>query len=71
MGRPQPGDAATVDVQTLRLWEEMRIEILHELQDGASADIPETLIDEIGELVVMLNAQRAETGSLTRLPLSA
>lgn len=71
MGCPQPVEAVSLDEQTLQAWKDMRVEILHELQDGACADIPDDLMDQIGELVVMLNALKAEPRSLTRLPLSA
>lgn len=71
MGRPQPVEATSADEQMLRIWEEMRIELLHELQEGADADIPDSLIDEMGNLVVILQSMKAETKLLTRLPLSA
>jgi hypothetical protein len=62
MGCPQPVEAKSPDKQTLQAWEDMRIEIWHELQEGACADVPDTLIDEIGELVVLLKSKNAETG---------
>jgi hypothetical protein len=71
MGRPQPVEATYPDEQTLQAWKDMRLEILHELQEGASTDIPDALIDQIAELAVVLNSLRAETESLTRLPLTA
>lgn len=47
------------DEQTFEAWEDMRNEVWHELQDGASADVPESLMDIIGNLIVTLNSWRA------------
>jgi hypothetical protein len=44
---------------TLQAWEDMRVEVLHELQDGASADIPDSYLDELGTLVSVMAATRA------------
>lgn len=71
MGRPQPAEIPSPDKQTLQAWEDMRVEIWHELQEGASADVPDDLIDEIGNLVVTLETLKAEMRSQTRLPLAA
>jgi len=46
--------------ETLQAWEDMRIEVLHELQDGASADIPDSYLDELGTLVSVLATTRAK-----------
>ena len=70
MGRSQHVEPISPDEQTLQAWEDMRIEILHELQDGGSADIPDSLVDIIGRLVVVLESWRAETRSLMRLPFT-
>ncbi len=59
MDRAQNKDVYPDD-QTLEAWADMRTEIWHELQEGASADVSEDLIDFIGTLVVMLDAWRAE-----------
>jgi hypothetical protein len=48
------------DEETLRAWENMRIEILHELQDGASADVPDAELDELGTLVARLASWRTQ-----------
>ncbi len=71
MGFSQQVETIPPEEQTLQAWEDMRIEILHELQDGGSADIPDVLVDDIGRLVVMLESWRAEKKQITRLPLSA
>ena len=70
MGRSQHVETISPSEQTLQDWEDMRIEILHELQDGGSADVPDILVDDIGHLVVLIESWRAETRNLTRLPLS-
>lgn len=49
---------ALPDEDTLQVWEDMRSEILHELQDGASADIPDSVIDELGTLVAVMTTTR-------------
>jgi hypothetical protein len=53
------------DEETLQAWENMRIEILHELQEGASADVPDTCLDDIGSLLVVLESWRAQRRTLT------
>jgi hypothetical protein len=68
MGRPQRRKTKSPDKQTLQAWEDMRIEIWHELEEGASADIPDTLVDDMSELVVILESSKAEKESLPRLP---
>lgn len=68
MGRPQQIKNQSPDEQTLEAWENMRNEIWHELQEGASADVPDELVDDIGNLVVMLDFWRAEIKSIQRLP---
>lgn len=71
MSRPQQMEKNQPYIQTLRALEDMRIEVLHELQEGACTDVSDALIDELGALIVMLESLKAETGSSTRLPLSA
>jgi len=71
MGRYQHMEITSPDERTLQAWEDMRIEVLHELQEGASADVPDALVDVIGSLVVMLGSWRAETRPLKPLPSSA
>lgn len=48
------------DEATLQAWENMRIEILHELQEGASADVPDSCLDDLGSLVVVLTSWKAQ-----------
>jgi hypothetical protein len=38
----------------------MRIEVLHELQDGGSTDVSDSYIDELGTLVCVLDSSRAQ-----------
>jgi hypothetical protein len=49
--------------QMLKVWEDMRLDVLHELQEGAS--VPDELIDLMGDLAVMLRAPEAGAGSGT------
>jgi hypothetical protein len=42
------------DEQTLRDWEELRAETLHELEDGAA--VPDESIETLGELMVALES---------------
>jgi hypothetical protein len=59
MNRLTPQDAYP-DEDTLQAWENMRIEILHELQDGGSTDVPDSDIDVLGTLVPVLEFTRAK-----------
>jgi len=45
------------DESTLRVWEDMRNEVLHELQEGA--EVSDTLIDSIAELAAKLRKWRS------------
>jgi hypothetical protein len=45
-------EAAFPDESTLRVWEDMRSEVLHELQEGA--EISDALIDSVAELAAKL-----------------
>ena len=57
---PKPKRKKQPDRQTVRDLEEMRTEVWHELEEGAIADVPDTLVDEIGELVAELEALDTE-----------
>jgi hypothetical protein len=46
-----PGEA------TLRVWEEMRIEILHEIEDGGN--VPDELVDAAGDAAMVINLYSA------------
>ena len=59
----QQVEAAFPDESTLQAWEDMRSEVLHELQDGA--EVPDALIDSMAELAAKLRAWR----SMDRVPL--
>jgi hypothetical protein len=58
--RQRPPQMTFPDEETLQAWENMRVEVLHELQDGASADIPDSYLDELGTLVAVLDSNRAK-----------
>ena len=60
-----PQGATTLpDESTFRAWDDMRSEVLHELQDGA--DMPDAVMDITSELAVMLS-----TWWSMRAPLSS
>ena len=59
MNRLPPQDAYP-DEETLQAWENMRLEVLHELQDGASADVPDAYLDVRGTLVPVLANTRTQ-----------
>ena len=58
MNRTQPAKTKIPDEQMYQDWENMRIELLHELQEGADGDVSDAEIDAIGDLVVLLNSWR-------------
>lgn len=60
MNRRLPQEDIYPDEETLQAWENMRIEILHELQEGASADVPDSYLDDIGNLIVRLTSWKAQ-----------
>ena len=49
MNRPPQIEAKLPDEPTQRAWEEMRIEVLHELQDGGEVSF--VRLDAIGEML--------------------
>jgi hypothetical protein len=63
MDHSQQAEAAFPDESTLRVWEDMRSEVLHELQEGA--EVPDALLDSIAELAAKLRTWR----SMNRVPL--
>ena len=67
MNRHQPLETIFPDEGTLQTWENMRIEVLHELQEGASADVPDILLDIFRSLVVVLASWRAAIRTQTAL----
>jgi hypothetical protein len=60
MTQKLPKERTFPDQDTLRTWENMRKEILHDLQEGASAEVSDSEIDEVGILVVELESIRAQ-----------
>jgi len=66
MERQSTQDVIDSDEETLQAWENMRTEVLHELQEGASAEVPDEELDNIGNLVVTLTSLR--TQQKLRLP---
>ena len=63
MDHSQQAGPALPDESTLQPWEDMRSEVLHEMQEGA--EIPDALNDSIAELAVRLRTWR----SVNRPPL--
>ena len=63
MGRPQLFETALPDEPTLRAWEEMRDQVLHELQEGG--EVADTTVDAIADLVVRFDFR----GSKKRHPM--
>jgi hypothetical protein len=63
MGRSQPVETMPPDESTLQVWEDMRDEVLHELQEGA--DVSDALVDAMANLVVMLKFWGPEKELLT------
>jgi hypothetical protein len=68
MGRPQPAEALSRDEPTLRVWEDMRDEVLHELQEGA--DVSDAVVDAMANLVATLKSWGLTKGLLTLEPSS-
>lgn len=52
MSHRYPQENTFPDKETLLAWENMRIEVLHELQEGASADVPDSYLNHLGNLVI-------------------
>ena len=57
MGRSQYQETTSPDEITLQAWEDMRAEVLHELDDGG--DVPDSLMDIMGNVASMLDSWRA------------
>lgn len=54
MDRPEQVETTFPDEETLQTWENMRAEVLHELQEGG--EVSDTLVDSIADLVVLLTS---------------
>jgi hypothetical protein len=66
MGRPRRKETTSPDELTLQVWEDMRAEVLHELEDGG--DVPDSLMDIMGNLAATLDSWRAAVRSRTLQP---
>jgi hypothetical protein len=66
MDRPQSQESTAPDEEMLQVWEDMRTEVLHELQDGG--EVPDALVDIIGYLATMLDSWRVALKSSTLQP---
>ncbi len=69
MGCPQFQETTPPDDISLQVWEDMRAEVLHELEDGG--DVPDSLMDIMGNLATMLDSWRAALKSSTPQPSGA
>lgn len=69
MGRSQSKEPTAPDEELLQVWEDMRSEVLHELDDGG--DVPDSLIDIMGNVASMLDSWRAALKSSALQPSSA
>ena len=69
MGRSKLSQIASPDDLVFQVLKDMRDEVLHELQEGA--DVPDSLMDIMGNLVATLNAWKAATKPLTLQPSNA
>ena len=68
MGRIRDSQAKPPPAEEAQTLEDMRLEILHELQDGGSADVPDSLIETIDELIVARNSRKAASQGEVPLP---
>jgi len=69
MGRPKLSQTTSPDELTFQVLRDMRDEVLHELQDGG--DVPDALVDMMGNLAATLDAWKTATKPLTLQPSSA
>jgi hypothetical protein len=69
MGHSQYQEAPSPDELTLQAWEDMRAEVLHELDDGG--DVPDSLLDIMGNVASMLDSWRAALKFSTLQPPAA
>ena len=68
MGRIRDSQSKPPHAEEAQTLEDMRLEILHELQDGGSADVPDSLIETIDELIVVRNSRKAASQPKEPLP---
>ena len=69
MGRSKLSQATSPDELTFQVLRDMHDEVLHELQEGG--DVPDALVDMMGNLAATLDAWRAATRPLTLQPSDA
>jgi len=59
-------ERVSLDASTLRAWEDMRIEVLHEIQDGGV--VPDELVDAAGDLAAQDSPWSLARPPVTRTP---
>ena len=69
MGHPKLSQATSPDELKFQVLRDMHDELLHELQEGA--DVPDALVEIMGNLAAMLDAWRTATRTLMLQPSSA
>ena len=69
MGRQKLSQAVSPDELTFEVMRDMHDEVLHELKEGA--DVPDSLVEIIGNLEATLDAWKAAARSLMLQPSSA
>jgi hypothetical protein len=69
MGRPKLSKAKSPDEVTFQVLRDMHDEVLHELQEGA--DVPDSLVEIMGNLATTLDAWRTATRTRMLQPSNA
>jgi len=69
MGRPQLVETTLPDQTTLRIWEEMCEEVIHELQEGG--EVADTMVDAIADVVVRYDFRGFKNRRLMHKPIAA
>ena len=69
MGRPKLSQATSPDELEGEVLRDMHDEVLHELQEGA--DVPDSLVEIMGNLAATLDAWRTATRTRMLQPSSA
>jgi len=62
MDRSVQAATTQLDESTLRTWDDMRSQVLHELQEGAT--VPDALVESKSQLVIMLKFWRFLQGPM-------
>ena len=68
MNHPQLVEPVAPDATTLRVWEEMHDEVLHELQEGG--EVTDAMVNVISDLVVRFDFRGAKKKSQRLKPLA-